>query len=86
MATPYSDEDVEQCVQVLFREGVLEKVFDNDTQTMFVKFSLSLEEEANFWHEYPLRKIDHVARLDQMRQFASKEGDCARHLQNLIRT
>lgn len=87
MATPFSDEDVEQCVQVLFREGVLEKVFDNDTQTMFVKFSLSLEEEeANFWHEYPLRKIDHVARLDQMRQFASKEGDCARHLQNLIRT
>lgn len=86
MATPYSDEDVEQCIQVLFREGVLEKVFDNDTQTLFVKFSLSLEEEANFWHEYPLRKIDHVARLDQMRQFASKEGDCARHLQSLIRT
>ena len=86
MATPYSDEDVEQCIQVLFREGVLEKVYDNDTHTIFVKFSLSLEEEANFWHEYPLRKIDHVARLDKIRQFVAKDGDCAKHLQGLIRT
>lgn len=84
-ATPYSDEDVEQCVQVLFREGVLEKVFDNDTQTMFVGFSLSTDEEASFWHEYPLRKIDHVARLDFMRDFVTKEGNYAKHLQQLIR-
>ena len=85
MATPYSAEDVEQCIQVLFSEGVLEKVFDNDTQTMYVGFSLTLEEEANFWHEYPLRKIDHVARLDRMRDFVGRDGDQALHLQSLIR-
>lgn len=85
MATPYSAEDVEHCIQVLFREGVLERAFDNDTQTMYVTFSLSAEEEASFWHEYPLRKIDHVARLDQIRDFAAKDGDKSRQLLNLIR-
>jgi hypothetical protein len=85
MATPFPGEEVEQCIQVLFREGVIEKVFDNDTQKTFVVFSLTAEEETNFWHEYPLRKIDHVARLDKMRDFASKDGDRVRHLQNLIR-
>lgn len=86
MATPYAVDDVEHCIQVLFREGVLEKVFDNDTQTMFVRFSLTLEEEVNFWHEYPLRKIDHVARLDKMREISLKDGDFARALQSSIRS
>jgi superfamily II DNA helicase RecQ len=85
MATPFPGDDVEQCLQVLFREGLLEKTVDHDTGTMYVRFSLSPEEEASFWHEYPIRKIDHIARLDRMREFSSKEGDRARHLQSLIR-
>jgi hypothetical protein len=52
---------------------------------MYVTFSLSAEDEASFWHEYPLRKIDHVARLDQIRDFAAKDGDKSRQLLNLIR-
>ena len=86
MATPYPDEDVSQCLQVMFREGLLEKLPDQDTGIDHVAFSVSLEEEANFWHEYPLRKIDHVTRLDKMRDFTSKEGDRARLLRSLIRS
>ncbi|MEI6397376.1 MAG: DEAD/DEAH box helicase [Pseudomonadota bacterium] len=85
MATPFPADDVDHCLQVLFREGLLENVIDQDTGTMYVALRLTQEEEANFWHEYPLRKIDHVARLDKMRDFASKDGDRARHLQSLIR-
>jgi hypothetical protein len=85
MATPYPGEDVDHCIQVLFREGMLERIVDHDSGQTFVAFNVTPEEEASFWHEYPLRKIDHVARLDRMRDFVSKEGDCARRLQNLIR-
>ena len=85
MATPFPAEDVEQCLQVLFREGLLEKSIDQDTGTVYVALRLTQEEESSFWHEYPLRKIDHIARLDKMRDFASKDGDRARHLQSLIR-
>lgn len=85
MATPYPGDDVNQCLQVMFREGLLEKVVDQETGTDYVSFSVSPEEEANFWHEYPLRKIDHVTRLDKMRDFASKEGDRARLLRSMIR-
>jgi ATP-dependent DNA helicase RecQ len=85
MATPYPGDDVEHCIQVLFREGMLERVIENDSGQTFVLFNVSAEEEAGFWHEYPLRKIDHVARLDRMREFVAKDGDRARRLQNLIR-
>jgi ATP-dependent DNA helicase RecQ len=85
MATPYPGDDIEHCIQVLFREGVLEKLFDNDSQTMFVNFALSIEDEANFWHEYPLRKIDHVSRLDRMRELSNKNNDYARYLKSMIR-
>ena len=86
MATPYPDEDVNQCLQVMFREGLLEKLPDQDTGIDQVTFSVSPEEEASFWHEYPLRKIDHVTRLEKMRDFTAKEGDRARLLRSLIRS
>jgi hypothetical protein len=86
MATPYPDEDVYQCLQVMFREGLLEKVIDQETGTQIVKFSALATDEASFWHEYPLRKIDHVSRLDRMRDLALKSGDHERLLRSLIKS
>jgi hypothetical protein len=84
-ATPFPQEDVEQCLQVLIREGMLERVVDQDSGQTFVKFNASTEDEASFWHEYPLRKIDHVGRLDRIREFVAKDGDRSRQLLSLIR-
>ena len=85
MATPYPGDDVEQCLQVMFREGLLEKLVDQETGSQYVGCAVTAEEESNFWHEYPLRKIDHISRLDKMREFSAKEGDRARLLRSLIR-
>jgi ATP-dependent DNA helicase RecQ len=83
--TPFPGEEVEHCLQVLIREGLLERVVDHDTGITYVKFNVSTEAEANFWHEYPLRKIDHVARLDRIRDFVAKDGDRSKQLLSMIR-
>ncbi len=85
VALPYPGEDIDQCIQVLFREGMLETIVDQDSGQRFVTLNITTEEEGCFWHDYPLRKIDHVARLDRIREFVTKEGDLARRLQSLIR-
>lgn len=85
MATPFPQEDIEQCIQVLYREGILEKVLDQDSAQFYVKLAATPEEEASFWHEYPLRKIDQITRLDKMKELTLKDGDRSRQLQSYIR-
>ncbi len=85
LAIPFPSDEIELCMQVLFREGVLKKILDSVTNCVYVAFTDTAEGEADFWHEYPIRKIHHIARLDQMRDFTTKGHETLRHLQNLIR-
>lgn len=85
LAIPFPTDEIELCMQVLFREGVLKKILDSETNNVYVAFTNTAEGEADFWHDYPIRKINHIARLDQMREFTTKGQDTLRHFQNLIR-
>ncbi len=85
LAIPFPADEIDLCMQVLFREGVLKKIIASDTNIVYVAFTDTAEGEADFWHEYPIRKINHIARLDQMREFTTKSQDTVRHFQNLIR-
>ena len=85
VATPFPEEDIHQCIIVMLREGMLEHVLDSNSDQVFVQLAATPEEESDFWHEYPLRKIDQVARLERVRDFLVYDGDKSRQLRTLLK-
>ena len=85
VATPFPEDDIRQCLVVMLREGMLEHVMDTESEQMCVQLAASSDEESDFWHEYPLRKIDHVARLEKMRDFLASDGEKSSQLRTLLK-
>ncbi len=84
-ATPYPEEDIAQCLNVLHREGLLEHVLDSLTDQIMIKLTYSGGNDSDFWHEYPLRKLDQIGRLERTRDFLATAGDKGKLLRNLLR-
>lgn len=83
-ATPYPDEDIAQCLNVLHREGLIEHVLDAANDQLMVKLTTS-GSDIEFWHEYPLRKLDQIGRLERTRDFLTAAGDKGKLLRTLLR-
>lgn len=84
-ATPYPEDDIAQCVSVLHREGLIEYVLDSTTDQLMVKLTRSGSSDLEFWHEYPLRKLDQIGRLEKTRDFLASGGDKGKQLRTLLR-
>lgn len=85
IATPYSEEDITQCIQVMQREGLIEHVVDSTRDKLMVKMTNPDDSDANFWHEYPLRKLDQISRLEKTRDFVTTSGELGKQLRTLLR-
>ena len=84
-ATPYPEDDITQCVSVLHREGLFEYVLDSATDQIMVKLTTSGSSDVEFWHEYPLRKLDQISRLEKTRDFLASAGDKGKQLRTILR-
>lgn len=84
-ATPYPEDDIAQCVSVLHREGLIEYVLDSRTDQLMIKLTRSGSSDPEFWHEYPLRKLDQIGRLEKTRDFLASGGDKGNQLRALLR-
>lgn len=85
IATPFPEEDIAQCLSVLHREGLLEHVLDSTTDQIMVKLTPSGSNDSDFWHEYPLRKLDQIGRLERTRDFLASAGDKGKQLRSILR-
>lgn len=74
-----SGEEIEEAVQVLCREGLLSRLrargsFRDAAAETIVELGRLSEAEAVF-QDYPLRKLDSLAKLDAMKAYVSMPGD-----------
>ncbi len=81
---PGSAEETEEAVQVLCREGLLSRLrargsYRDAAPETIIELGRLSEQEAVF-QDYPLRKLDSLAKLDAMKAYVSMSGDRSAYL------
>jgi ATP-dependent DNA helicase RecQ len=84
VATPFSELDIKTCVDAMQREGLIEIISDPITEKVSYKLSADGLAEVNFWHEYPLRKLEQIHRLERTRSFLTSPGDLGKQLREKL--
>jgi hypothetical protein len=84
VATKYPTEDIELCIKTLLREGILEHCLATVSDTIHLRLVMQPEDESDFWHEYPLRKLEQIARLEKTRDFVTTHGDLGPSLRSIL--
>lgn len=85
VATPYPEDDILQCLSVMHREGLVEHILDAESDQIMVKLSETGGHDGGFWHEYPLRKLEQIARLEKTRDFVTTTGELGKTLRELLK-
>ncbi|MCX6125902.1 MAG: hypothetical protein NTV34_14305 [Proteobacteria bacterium] len=85
VATPFTEDDITQCLDVMHREGLIETILDTATDSIVVKMSEAQEDEGNFWHQYPLRKLEQISKLERTRDFLTSMGDLGSQLRGRLK-
>lgn len=84
VATPFPEDEIALCLSVMQREGLIEHVFDAEIDQILIRLTAACDQEAGFWHEYPLRKLEQIARLERTRDFLATNGDLGKSLRDRL--
>jgi hypothetical protein len=84
VATHYGPDELELCLDVMLREGLVEHVLDPVSDQIMVRLANDVS-LTDFWHEYPQRKLEQVDRLQKVRDFLTSSRDLGKLLKDRLR-